>query len=302
MLASEVKDVRKLVFPLIASPKVDGIRCLNIDGKILSRSFKPIPNHHIRNTLEAISPNWSDGELFSSANFNTVTSDVMSQEGEPNFVYFMFDYVPDGDVSMPYSERLRRMVAWKRRADVGVGFQRRLAAACRKYIKILPFKVISNVEELKAYEEKALADGFEGVILRAPNGPYKCGRATWKEHWLLKLKVFVDSEAIVIGMEEQLSNQNTLEKDKFGLAKRSSAKAGKVPAGRLGKFLARDLNTDVEFKCGTGVGLTMALREEIWDNQDKYIGRIFKYSYQKHGVKDKPRIPKWLGFRDERDM
>jgi len=293
MLASEVKDVNELVFPMIATPKVDGIRCLKVGDDVLSRSFKPIRNDHIRSILEEHLPPGADGEIFSSASFSKVTSDVMSKEGAPDFVYYMFDYVEDGDISVSYLDRLYNMADWVRSAT-GTG--------ALKYVKILPFVVINSVEELKVYEAKVLKQGFEGVILRAPDGPYKCGRSTWNERWLLKLKVFFDSEAVVLGMEEQLSNQNTLEKDALGLAKRSSAKAGKVPAGRLGKFLCRDIHTGVEFKCGTGVGLTMALRQEIWDNQDKYISRIFKYSYQPHGVKDKPRIPKWLGFRDKDDM
>jgi len=303
MLATEVKsknpkgmnyepDLEALDWPMIATPKVDGIRCLNPDGRILSRSFKPIPNHHIRTTLEGCLPVGADGELFSSNSFQKVTSDVMSHNGEPEFTFQMFDYVPDGNLETPYVERLERMMAWYRQT----------APEVNGIIKILPFKVIESAEELRAYERRVLADGFEGVILRTPESPYKCGRSTWKERYLLKLKIFLDSEAEVIGMEEQLSNQNTLEKNEFGQAKRSGKKAGKVLAGRLGKFLARDVHSGVEFKCGSGQGLTMELRQEIWDNQQDYMGKIFKYKYQPHGVKELPRIPIWLGFRDPKDM
>jgi DNA ligase-1 len=292
MLACDTENADDLIFPMIATPKIDGIRCLNVDGEILSRSFKPIPNIYIRNTLAKISPPGADGELFSSKHFNEVTSAVMSRAGEPDFTYYMFDYVIDGDVAMPYSERLEAMVSWYRSVN----------SATKRIVKILPFKVINSFEELKTYEEQALKDGHEGTILRKPDGPYKCGRSTWKERYLLKLKPFKDSEARVIGFEEMMSNQNKAEKDEFGLMKRSSAKSGKTPTGRMGKFMCIDIHTGVEFKCGMGVGLTMELRKKIWDNQNEYINRIMKYSYQPHGTKDKPRIPKWLGFRDERDM
>jgi DNA ligase-1 len=75
-----------------------------------------------------------------------------------------------------------------------------------------------------------------------------------------------------------------------------------VKTGLLGKFLSKDFKTGVEFKCGSGQGMTRKLRKEIWDNQNDYIGRILKYKYQPHGVKDSPRITIWLGFRDPIDM
>lgn len=282
-----------LDFPMIATPKVDGIRCLNPDGRILSRSFKPIPNKYIRETLKRYLPIGGDGELFSSNSFQKVTSDVMSRDGKPDFTFQMFDFVNDGKLETPYSQRLQNMVNWYRNYDDSV---------MKKFIKILPFKVIYSVEELREYEADVLSRGFEGAILRTPDGPYKCGRSTWKERYLLKLKVFLDSEAEVVALEEQFTNTNALEKNEFGLAKRSGKKAGKVATGRLGKFIAKDINTGVEFKCGSGQGLTMELREKIWKEKEKYIGLIFKYKYQPHGVKKLPRIPIWLGFRDKRDM
>jgi len=288
----EDDDVNSLEFPLIATPKVDGIRCVNPDGRVLSRSFKPIPNDHIRTTLEKLMPTGADGELFSSDSFQKVTSDVMTKDGTPNFKLWLFDMVVDGDIKKSYSERLNDMMTWMRLAS----------PEARKVIAILPFVVIESVEQLRTYEQECLAKGFEGVILRIPEGPYKCGRSTWREKFMLKLKIFIDSEAEVIGFEEQMHNENELGTDELGHAKRSSAKAGKVPAGRLGKFIVKDPKFKSEFRVGTGRGLTMVLRQEIWDNQEAYLGKIIKYKYQPHGVKDLPRCPIWLGFRHPDDM
>lgn len=292
MLAAKVEDVDALRYPVIASPKVDGIRCLNPDGRILSRSFKPIPNVHIRTTLEELLPVGADGELFGGENFQECTSAVMRHEGEPEFQFCMFDFVPDGDLEMPYWQRLVKMDEWIAQAS----------PEQRAAIKLLPTEAIHNAEELRAYEKKCLADGFEGVMVRDPDGPYKCGRATWRQGYLLKLKIFLDAEAEVIGLEEMCENTNAAEKDEFGRTKRSSAKAGKVPKGTLGKFRVRDLETGEEFSIGTGKGLTQKLRQEIWDNRADYIGKIVKYKHQPHGRKNKPRLPVWLGFRSKLDM
>ncbi len=43
-------------------------------------------------------------------------------------------------------------------------------------------------------------------------------------------------------------------------------------------------------------------RKEVWENKEKYIGKILKYKSQKSGEKDKPRFPTFIGFRNEKDM
>jgi DNA ligase-1 len=143
-------------------------------------------------------------------------------------------------------------------------------------------------------------------MLRTPNSPYKQGRSTLKEGWLLKVKRFKDSEAEIIGFEEQMENTNEKTKDELGHSKRSSHKAGMVGKGTLGKFLVREIGSTPwfgrEFAIGTGEGLTNELRQEIWDNRDKHLGKILTYKYQVHGIKELPRLPISKGFRDERDM
>lgn len=287
MLAATVEDVDELPFPMIASPKLDGIRCLKIDGKVLSRSLKPIANKHIRKVLEHVLPEGADGEIMSGDTFQATTSAVMSHGGEPEFAFCMFDYVPE-DLKEPYTKRVRRM-------------HQTVMAACSPIV-ILPVKTVWDSEELLAYEAKCLARGYEGVILRDPEGPYKCGRSTLRQGWLLKLKRFVDSEAEVIGFVEQLRNENEATVNALGYTERSSKKAGKVPAGTLGKLKVRDLKTGVEFAIGTGKGLTADLRSRIWTYPEFFVGQIVKYKYQPIGVKVAPRLPIFLGFRDERDM
>ena len=45
---------------------------------------------------------------------------------------------------------------------------------------VLPIE-IRNERELLAIEEKCLGDGFEGVMIRSVDGPYKEGRSTERE-------------------------------------------------------------------------------------------------------------------------
>jgi DNA ligase-1 len=296
MLAETIEDVNSLKFPVLVSGKMDGIRCIILNGCAVTRSLKPIPNKHIREWLEANLVDGLDGEIMTfkddwKREFNDIQSDVMSQSGEPDFSFMMFDYVKDG-IDKPFEDRLKDLKEYTR----SLPFEKQKVAICVHQV------LCNNVEELLEQEKFHLDQGQEGVMTRDPKGGYKCGRSTLKQAWLLKLKRFVDSEAEVLGFSEQMTNTNEKFTSELGLSKRSSKKEGMVPAGRLGEFLVRDVVSGVEFKIGTGDGLTLELRKEIWENQGEYLGKLVKYKAQPSGAKDKPRFPVWLGLRDKRDM
>jgi DNA ligase-1 len=63
LAASTVPDLNDINYPVMASPKLDGIRCVTPNGDVLSRNLKAIPNHHVRHTLQALRVQGLDGEL-----------------------------------------------------------------------------------------------------------------------------------------------------------------------------------------------------------------------------------------------
>jgi DNA ligase-1 len=286
ILAAKKPVFENIKFPVLATPKIDGIRCIKVNGQALSRSFKPIPNHHIRNWIEANCPDGFDGEILCGDGFNDVQSMVMGREGTPNFTYLVFDYVKDSLIK-PYVDRINDLLAYVPRSN--------------ENLKYLNPEVANNLEELKEIMARHLAEGHEGTMIRDPGSPYKCGRASLKEGYLTAIKYFEDGEAEVIGFEELMHNENEQTKDAFGHSERSSKKENMVAGNTLGALLVRRAD-GVEFKIGTGQGLTAALRKEIWDNKDKYLGKLAHYRSQPHGVKDKPRIPVWHGFRSKEDV
>lgn len=291
MLAETCEDKSLIKFPVLATPKLDGIRCLVLDGQALSRKFKQIPNSHINYKLRQL-PSGLDGEIIiPNANFNTISSKVMSEDGKPDFLYYVFDYV-SGEPHSNLVDALHKPY-WKRMEE--------LAALDLPdfVVKVLP-RQIENLSDLDAFEEKLVSGGYEGVMIRSSNSPYKCGRSTVKEGYLLKIKRFRDAEAEVIGFEERLHNGNIATTDELGHTKRSHHQENMVPAGMLGAFLVRDTVTGIEFSIGTG--FDDELRKEIWVNPQSYVGKIVKYKYQEAGKKDAPRFPVFLGFRDERDI
>lgn len=305
MLATE-HEPDKLVFPLYASPKYDGIRALgmNLGGKVLpvSRSLKTIPNRYVQSLFDNEFMHGLDGELVvgdpcAHDCMQATTSGVMSEDGTPEFSYYVFD-----TWSNP-------VVPFKRRLELLTNYMwNNLPHPLLKHVKLVPQYYIENEVELTRYEEEHLAAGYEGIMVRGPDGIYKYGRSTVKQGYLLKVKRFADAEAVVVGFEEQMENTNELETDERGYAKRSTAKAGMVPKGTLGALVVKTISDNglypagTEFRLGTGRGLTAAVRQHIWDNRQNFLGAIAKYRYQHVGSKDAPRIPIWIGWRDPSDM
>ena len=83
-----------------------------------------------------------------------------------------------------------------------------------------------------------------------------------------------------------------------GLAERSDHKAGKVQVETLGYLRCRDISGGFgEFSIGSGYDAN--LRLEIWNNRDRYLGKIVTYKFQEIGSIDAPRFPIFLRFREE---
>lgn len=288
MLAArlEAEHLATLRYPLLATPKLDGIRCVKLGGQALSRSFKPIRSVAVREALEAL-PDGLDGELVVPGTFQDVASGIMSFGKRPDVAYKVFDFV-SADRSMPYIDR--------------VGVLRSLALP--SWVEVLEPTRVDGERALLAVEDGFLSAGFEGVVLRDPAGAYKWGRSTLREGGMLKLKRFEDSEAVVTGFLEGQTNQNDQEPDAFGRMKRPGGQAMVFTTGTLGSILARDeaVWPGVELRIGSGPGLTRALRQRIWDDRSSYLGLTVKYRFQRDGSKDKPRFPQFLGFRSRDDM
>ena len=280
-------DTTKLVFPIYASPKLDGIRVIIKDNQVLSRNGKPIPNVFIQSLLKSY--HGLDGELIVGhpthpSVFQLTTSGVMSIEGTPNVRLYVFDcWYAEGGIDTRYNEVLK-ITRNSSKAD----------------IKVVPQIIINSLEELYKFEEDCLAKGYEGVMLRYPNAPYKNGRSTVKEGALLKLKRFSDSEAYILGMEPLLRNHNKPTKNALGHTERSSHIYNKVADDLLGALNVKDVRTGVEFSIGSG--FTEEQRREIWNKQVELIGSIVKYKYFEVGVKDKPRFPIFCGLRHFNDI
>jgi len=286
MLAATVTERAKLRFPLMASPKLDGIRCVVLDGKVLSKSLKPIRNKYIQEKLCGL-PNL-DGELIVGSAvgegvINRTIRGVMSADGRPEFTYHVFDTL----------DNLR------------LPFRMRLAAALGddwySFIEVVPHTTVSNLDDLAKFEAEMLRAGYEGVMLRHPEAPYKMGRATPTEGSLWKLKQFTDGEILVTEVCEGVINSNEPTKDAIGATVRSTHQENMVPSNKVGTIIGVDMQTGQTLKVSPGK-MTHTDRERYWADHSLILGKIVKYKSFEYGSIDAPRFATFQAFRDPTDM
>ena len=290
MLASPA-NLEKLKFPLLVSPKLDGIRATVVNGQLVSRKLKPIPNEATRKAFESHALEGLDGELIVGSEtdhdvYRKTNSGIMTVAGDPRARFFVFDKWDSYDSFLTRNGKIYQTLA----GNLDVYEAARVVQVEQEYAL--------NMDDLLDIEQRTLAKGYEGLMLRDPQARYKFGRSTTKEGILLKLKRFTDSEAVILDVVEEMANMNEATVDERGYTKRSSHQDNKVGKGRMGALLVRDLTTGVEFQIGTG--FSAADRAEFWEQDMR--GKIVKYKSFSIGVKDKPRFPSFLGLRSEIDL
>lgn len=240
------------------SEKIDGIRAL-WDGKnLISRNGNILP-----------SPTWfsegfplnipMDGELFlGRQKFNETSSIVRSgskDKGWNQIVYLTFD-IPHTDAGVVEErwDALRKLVGHVSKPN----------------LQFVPQTVCKGRDHLFQLLDLVTAQGSEGLMLRRPKSHYVRSRSDS----LLKVKKFLDGEAIVTGYQE--SEINTEGK--------------KHLIGSMGALLCNTMD-GVPFKVGTGFSDAQRL-------DPPKIGSMITVKYQELSEDGVPRFPVFVGARD----
>ena len=278
-------DLSTLRYPLMASPKLDGIRCLVYKGQAVSRNLKPIRNKYIQECLRGY-PEGLDGELIVGPANGTLVmqetqSGVMSAEGKPDFKFHLFDTF-NFTGSWSFSQRNQYI------SDVAIQLG---------YCEAVPHVIIKTHEELLGYEAWALEEGYEGVMLRDPSGPYKQGRSTLREGYLMKLKRSIDGEAVVIGFEEAMENLNEATIDALGHTKRSQHQDNKEGKGMVGVIRVQDEKYGI-MRLQPGI-MKHSERVTVWESPELLLGKRVSWRAFGYGMLNTPRFPRYYGVRED---
>jgi len=288
-------------YPQMVSPKLDGIRSANRGEGMLSRSLKFLPNIHMQNIFgdkclfldgELIEGNDKDSDVY-----NRTQSVIMSKDKDAsNVTFHVFDYVADMWLDASFLERHNRAILAVETINSSYPLLK---------VKIVPHKMVHNLEELLAFENECLEMGYEGIMGRSPSGMYKTNaRCTWKEGIIFKLKRFKDEEGEIVGFVERMENTNEKQTNELGRSFRSDTKDAKNPLGMIGKFLVETVDYGI-IEVGPGKFKHAELKEmfDNWNNPEQTVnGQLLKYRHFAHGMKDKPRFPRAIGLRSLLDL
>lgn len=271
---------------LYIQPKYDGLRAIIWEGVVYSNQLKPLPNKDLQarfGWMMGVDCEITIGAPTDSDHFNRVTSAVMTEEGDHEFYLQIHDFFIPG-------------AAFWSRWEMCCGFVNGGERSCG----LTPTTLVRNAEELQDCHHFNLRTGAEGSMLRDGRMHYKYGKSTVSEQALLKIKPFIDGEALIIGFQEAQANDNEAIINELGLLKRSHHAANKRGLDTLGSILVRDVKSGVRFAIGTG--FDAKLRKEIWENMRSHLGRIVRYKHQEYGALNLPRSPVFTGFRALMDM
>lgn len=283
-------DLAALPYPLYASPKIDGFRCVVQGGVALTRKGLPLRNKAVQELLGRPEYEGLDGELvigkpwaadvFNRAqNCVNTGTEAAAEEFRKHGALWVFGW-------------FLRDAEWVNGLR---GMQDNLEGLVRKsrspHVKLVKQTLIKNAAQLAAFEVKCRERGYEGVMLRRgdagpyPQKPGKENRSTLREFDLVKLKRFEYDTATIVRAHHLEHNAN---EEKTAAGKRSTRRAGiVVDATRVGSVTLRhkkfgDFSVNVQTEELRAKGI------EWWDARR---GARVRFKYQVAGTKDKPRIP-----------
>lgn len=266
------------------SEKLNGNRATYIDAKLISRQGKEFTNvDHMIKDLNRIRSLFDvnmvfDGEIIrknvdgisDNENFRIGTGLLTSDAEDKTALQFViFDLLPKsefdtGESKLPYSERMKTM---RQVLDY-------IAKVGLEHVSVVDFLYEGTDHSMiQICLDKMDSEGKEGCML-ARDVRYKCKRHSG----LLKVKTFYTMDLKVIGMETGTGkNENT-----------------------LGNLIVQYKDNTV----GVGSGFSDELRHKIWNNKDKYIGRIAEVRYKdithdKGTGKESLQFPTFVQFREE---
>lgn len=273
MLAHSYADHgKKLSFPVMTQPKLDGIRCIAVitgtGVKLFSRTRKPITSmSHIQDELFEI---WKmtgtdmvlDGELYNHElkhDFEQIVSAVRREEFDPatsqKVQYHVYDMVSDEDAMV------RQLTLDSIFRDLPFSHD---------YLRRVDTRMAHSHEDILQHHDQYVTEGYEGAIARSESAKYQHSRS----YDLQKVKRFIDGEFEIVGVKE-----------------------GRGKMAGKGVFICAIEDKSETFDCKLEGPLENL--EKIWQNKDSYLGKKLTVQYQKRSAKNVPIFPVGLRVRED---
>lgn len=268
--------------------KLDGVRVITIvrvDGRVdmFSRNGKELVNFpHIQEQISAVvkadPPPYDlvlDGEVMSSSFQDLMKqvhrkSDVQSNDAVLN----LFDVLPlsnfeQGSWDKGQSDRSDMVYYWHKKHKDALP---NVAVVGHELVDLDTDEGQKRYKEINA---KAIAGGYEGIMLKDPNAGYECKRSV---AWL-KLKPFIEVSLTVTAVEEGTGRN----------------------VGKLGALVCEGEDDGRTISVNVGSGFTDSNRDNYWTDRDQVVNKIVEVRAdaitQNQDGTYSLRFPRFLRFR-----
>ena len=266
----ELKRIKDMEHVYV-EPKLDGIRCFAIvkdgDAKLFARSGKLISNFDstIGFTLAGLGDGCYDGELMGEDFVALMRQAYRKDNVDIEHAYLsLFDYLPleEWQSDNPVTSTKDRYIELQRRIS-----------SCKmpRYVKVVErYTRSANLEDIMALHHTFVQAGYEGAMVKTIDAPYRFGRS----YDVMKVKEFHDVDLPIVGLEEGTGRH----------------------AGRLGAVKINFNGVIVK----VGSGFSDEQREQVWNDQISFLGRIIEVRYQEVTPDGSLRFPTFVCFRNDR--
>lgn len=256
--------LERLKLPALVAIKEDGLR-----GRYNRIDFRStIDNHfsglqHLEVQLQGFT-NLLDGELtIPGMEFNKASGKIRSYDSAPNVVYNVFD-IPSAKLTK--AERYKLLVKLFRSSVIG-----------SDSIRLIKHHWVNTFQELMDFYYHVISLGHEGIVIYNPASMYTDG----KNYAWMRMIPEPTADCECIGFYEGTK--------------------GLAHEGSLGGIYV-DFN-GVKCKVGTGFKSVFegnepeTVRQNIWDNQDMFLGVIAECAYKDITPYKKMRQPRFKTWR-----
>ena len=274
----ELKRIKDME-TVYVEPKLDGIRCFAIvengAARLFARSGKLISNFDstIGAALGELGDGCYDGELMGEDFVALMRQAYRKENADIRGTYLtLFDYLSleewkSGGATTSTKDRYTEL---KKRVSALDPWR---ASGRREPIYINTIgrhEVPANINEIMALHKYFVEAGYEGAMVKTIDAPYRFGRS----YDVMKVKEFHDVDLPIIGLEEGTGRH----------------------AGRLGAVKIEFNGVAVK----VGSGFSDEEREQVWNDQESFVGRIIEVRYQEVTPDGSLRFPTFVCFRNDR--
>ena len=304
-LATTIESPENTTYPAYVSEKLDGVRCVILDGVMYSRSGKRFNSRKGDEQFNTkLDECFSDLRVFAKSKHVVLDGELYYPNSDFGKLMSVITKSPDESAIMKSGLRFHCFDAVKESEWGGktVPFTARLSLALElekefnrpDLFVVVDQKLVHTPAEAHALFDRITLAGGEGIMIRAPEAPYEYKRTTV----ICKLKHWLTCEAKILEVHQQACPIQYADEIRQVKGKDTGFKftAGSVTVEILpDQPLTAGKKQNTTFCEGS-----VELRKYFWVNREALIGKTVEFAYLKGASKG--RMGRITRLRPDKDV